>query len=228
MAKTSRNPELVRSVGKYSRSAMYKRRGVWAIKAKNGGKLPVHPKQEKPAEEKSRAPRFYPTEDVKQPKKKHIVLRPTKLRSSITPGTVLILLGGAFKGKRVIFLKQLTSGLLLVVGPYKVNGVPIRRVSQKLVIATSTKLDISSVDLTPFKLEDSYFAKTEKKAKKGESEFFDEEKDDEETVPEEKKEAVKAVDALLLPLIEKVPQLGDYLKSRFSLKSGQKPHEMIF
>merc|ERR1711907_863553 len=54
-----------------------------------------------------KSPRFYAPEDVKAPLAKKATNKPTKLRSSLTPGTVLILLAGHFKGKRVIFLKQL-------------------------------------------------------------------------------------------------------------------------
>ena len=71
---------------------------------------------------------WYPAEDKKRDVRKKQPKKP-KLRSSIEPGQVLILLSGRFRGKRVVFLKQLESGLLLVTGPHKVNGVPLKRVN---------------------------------------------------------------------------------------------------
>ncbi|KAF3442615.1 hypothetical protein FNV43_RR16531 [Rhamnella rubrinervis] len=223
----SRNPDLIRGVGKYSRSKMYHKRGLWAIKAKNGGIFPRH--DSKPAAENppQKPPKFYPADDVKKPlvnKRKH---NPTKLRKGITPGTVLIVLAGRFKGKRVVFLKQLSSGLLLVTGPFKINGVPLRRVNQSYVIGTSTKVDISGVNVEKF--DDKYFAKVEEKKKqKGEGEFFESEKEEKKLLPQEKKDDQKAVDAPLLKSIEAVPDLKTYLGARFSLTSGMKPHELVF
>ncbi|XP_021893724.1 60S ribosomal protein L6-1-like [Carica papaya] len=226
-AKVSRNPDLVKGIGKFSRSKMYHKRGLWAIKAKNGGVFPHHDPKPKAPAPVEKPPKFYPAEDLKKPLVNKRKPKPTKLRASITPGTVLIILAGRFKGKRVVFLKQLSSGLLLITGPFKINGVPLRRVNQSYVIATSTKVNISGVNVDKF--DDKYFAKVvEKKKKKGEGEFFEAEKEDKNVLPQEKKDDQKSVDAALIKSIEGVPDLKAYLAARFSLKQGMKPHELVF
>ncbi|CAB4020719.1 60S ribosomal L6 [Paramuricea clavata] len=233
----SRNEPLTKGIGKYSRSAMYKKRALYKRK-KTGVKKDVKEDAKTKVKEiggdknggtrtvpVQREPRYYPTEDsrVKLPNRKKD--RPTRLRSSLTPGTVVILLAGRHQGKRVVFLKQLDGGLLLVTGPYKVNGVPLRRVPQSYVIATRTKIDISGVDL-PERLDDDYF-KREKKQRKRTDEMFEEAKE-ERTVSDERKEDQKSVDEQLAPLISDEAHLKNYLKTLFSLRKGQYPHEMIF
>jgi large subunit ribosomal protein L6e len=100
------------------------------------------------------------------------------MRRSITSGTVLILLAGKYRGRRVVFLKQLPSGLLLVTGPYCFNRVPFQRVNQRDVIATSTKLGLKGID--SHRLCDSFFkvddipaedAEIEKEMKKARGKF---------------------------------------------------------
>ncbi|XP_038977149.1 60S ribosomal protein L6-like [Phoenix dactylifera] len=112
-------------------------------------------------------------------------------------------------------------------GPFKINGVPLRRVNQAYVIGTSTKIDISGVDVEKF--DDKYFTKeNKKKTNKSESEFFDTEKEVTKALPQEKKDDQKFVDAQLIKAIEAVPDLTAYLGARFSLRAGMKPHELVF
>merc|ERR1711970_593963 len=196
------------------------RTGVWK---KDGSTFKKVVAIEKKSTGKS--PRFYAPEDVKAPLAKKATNKPTKLRSSLTPGTVLILLAGHFKGKRVIFLKQLPSGLLLVTGPYGVNGVPMRRVNQVYVIATETKIDISSVDVS--KYDDSYFKGAKKEKKSGSDSVFKEEAGKKELSADYLKNQ-KAMDSALTPIIAKTKDLEAYLKAHFSLKDGDRPHLMKF
>lgn len=73
----------------------------------------------------------------------------------------------------------------------RLNGVPLRRVSQAYVIATSTKVDISSVTI-PESINDSYFAKTKAAKNTKEGEFFGEGKE-KKAFPEEKKSEQKVI-----------------------------------
>lgn len=172
------------------------------------------------------APKWYPSADSAVPKQSRKVARPQKLRASIVPGTVLILLAGRFRGKRVVFLKQLEDNTLLVSGPFKINGVPLRRVNSRYVIATSTKVAVDSVDVSKYNV--AYFAREKgSKVKKSEADFFNDEIPQKE-IKAERVADQKTVDAALLAEVKKTPLLKQYLSSSFTLSSGEKPHLLKF
>ena len=141
------NPYLAPGIRRYGDNRMRKARGT-----------SLH----KPRKVIHKSKRFFPADIKPRPLKRYHPNYTPKLRSSITPGTVLIVLAGRFRGRRVVFLRQLKSGLLLVTGPYKINGVPLRRINQAYVIATKTKVaDLSSIDTSD--IDDSMWKKKQSK-----------------------------------------------------------------
>jgi len=218
----TRNPELIPGVRKYGRAIQSQKSQTYK-KAKLGAKGKQIAKKVPAA--KVGEPKFYSAEDVRVPLKSHHKIHPAKLRKSIQPGTVVILLVGRFRGKRVVALKQLQpSGLLLVSGPYKVNGVPLRRVNPSYVIATSTRLDVSKVDVKA--INDTFFARAATKPKK-DGEFFDKNEAKVE-ISAARKDANKKVDTALRAIIKATPNLAHYLNAKFTLTKGQCPHLMKF
>jgi len=211
-------------VNKYSRSASIKRSGKWRFFGKGADGKKNAPKAQNTLA--ASASKWY-TAPTRKPRRQRRRKKATKLRSSVTPGAVLIVLAGRFRGKRVVFLKQLASGLLLVTGPFKINGVPLRRLNQAYVIATSTSVSLDGVAVGSH-IDDAYFARTkdvDAAAGVAEGEFFASEKKTVE-VAQGRKDDQKSVDSALLANISKVPALGAYLNAKFSLKKGQAPHEM--
>lgn len=214
----SQQSEIARGINRLSRSKMIKLKGRFKHFGKGGDK------KTKAAPAKEETSRFYPAEDTHKPYNRNFRPRPTKLRASITPGTVLIVLSGRFRGKRVVFLKQLESGLLLVTGPYSVNGVPLRRLNQAYVIATSTSVDVGSVDVSA--INDDFFARQADAAPSREAEFSA--ATHKAIVSDARKAAQGPVDAAIEAAIAGTPLLKEYLKAKFSLRTGQFPHAMRF
>mmetsp|Transcript_84898 Transcript_84898/g.168531 ORF Transcript_84898/g.168531 Transcript_84898/m.168531 type:complete len:186 (-) Transcript_84898:149-706(-) len=161
---------------------------------------------------------------IKKDKSSKKYKTPAKLTKNITPGQVLIILAGRWRGKRVVYLKQLESGLLLVTGPFKVNGVPLRRVNQRYIIATSTKVNLGGADFSA--INDDFFGKTkEAKKKKTEGAFFAAQTEKPDLSEEYKEKCRKTEDPVLKAL---TPDVKEYLKCPFALTRKDFPHDMKF
>lgn len=176
---------------------------------------------------------WYPADDEKGLiKRKRNVPRASTGRKSIQPGSVVILLSGVSRGRRVVVLKTLASGNLLVTGPYAINGVPLRRVNPAYVIATSLKVSLegvnANVDDTFFKNHRLYTKNELKNASETRLKKVDESNKAAEKWRADLKTIQKSIDSKLVENIKKVSHLQGYLDTRFTLTNGTRPHELKF
>ena len=127
-----------------------------------------------------------------------------------------------------MFLKQLESGLLLVTGPHKVNGVPLKRVNQVYTLSTSVKVDVSKVDVSS--ITDKTFTRDNKTRKADDKAFFAEGAK-KKVVNADRVAAQKSVDSAIIAAVKaqnQQPLMRKYLAARFSLTKNDKPHAMQF
>merc|ERR1719208_369390 len=129
--------------------------------------------------------------------------RRTRLRKSMVPGRVGVVLIGRYTSKKVVFLKQLESGLLLCAC---MNNGAVRRFPQKWVLSTQQQVALSGGD--------------------GDESFFEKDSSNS-AVPAEFQNStdslIKAVDSCVGDKYMKM-----YLKARFTLEKGVAAHEMVF
>ena len=168
---------------------------------------------------------WYPVSDLKR----HFIRKckapkPSHIAAPLTPGQVVIILSGRFRGRRVIFLKKLESNLLLVTGPYKYNGVPLKRVNAAYVLPTNTKLKLGEVA----KIVDDKFFNRVKIERKKEEDFFEDAKKKKDRITENRKKMQDEVDIAVKKAVDEVPMMKEYLRNRFALKNGDTPHLMKF
>jgi len=251
-----RNFALPGGVLRHSKGRMFHHRGAWKLK----NRKVVSAEEKKKALKASRKPKVvvkkiggeknggtrvvvlkkarkhYPTEDRPKLKRtchqKPFKFHTRNIRKRLVPGTVVILLASGHRGKRAVFLKQLSTGLLLVTGPFSVNGCPMRRINQTYVIATSTRVDISSVKI-PEHINDQYFKRDKPKRSRAPvvgGEIFDK-KPEAYTVSDERKKDQAEVDKQLVAAIRastEASALKHYLATPFCLRNKQYPHLMKF
>ena len=169
---------------------------------------------------------WYPVSNLKSHFKRQCKApKASHISAPLTPGQVVIILSGRFRGRRVVFLKKLESNLLLVTGPYKYNGVPLKRVNAAYVLPTNTKLKLGAEVAKG--VEDKYFDRVDIK-RENEKDFFVDDKTKKERISSEKVKMQNDVDTQVKKAVDEVPMMKEYLRNRFALKNGDKPHLMKF
>lgn len=105
------------------------------------------------------------------------------------------------------------------------NGVPLRRLNQAYVIATSKQVNIGGVSFDD--VTDAFFARAKTAAAEGEEAFLTAETATKKVeLPADRLAKQSAVDTALVKNLSSTERA--YLRSKFTLRNNQRPHDMSF
>ena len=180
----------------------------------------------------NKAKTWYPADDEKSHfKRSRLQCKPCKGKA-VEAGSVVILLSGKHRGRRVVVLKSFNNNTLLVTGPYCINGVPLKRVNRAYVIVTSTKVALggvnTAIDEKFFKSFNKYRPCELKNASEARKKKVEELKKAQVDWKDSAKKLQGEVDKALCENIKKVEEMKGYLRTRFTLYNATRPHELKF
>jgi large subunit ribosomal protein L6e len=159
-------------------------------------------------------PRYYLTKDVRRKllaKNLSVSMWGSCVQAS-HPGTILIILTGRNRGKRVVFLMQLSSGLLLVTGHLSLNWVPLCCIEQTRNLSSAAWKSPNTLLTLQEEAEEAQ-APGRRGLRHREKEKYE--------ITEQSKIDQKTVDRQILPKIKAIPQLQGYMRSVFALTNGR-------
>ena len=118
--------------------------------------------------------------------------------------------------------------VLLLIGPYRYNGVPLRRFNRTYMILTKTCVNISKVKVSSIKMK-LFRRKMIKTSLKKNRKFVS--KATKKPIIRRCKELIllqKSIDDSVCESVRKIPHLKQYLQSHFTLTNKDRPHMMRF
>lgn len=87
----------------------------------------------------------YNTEDVSKAERDYILKhtpKPRTQRTDLSAGNLVVVLEGAYTGKRVVFLQQLANNLALVSGISSLNGASVFKIDEMYLLKLSTSVEL--------------------------------------------------------------------------------------
>lgn len=144
----------------------------------------------------------YNTEDITEEERKFVEKHaaPKRVpRVDLTPGDIVVVLEGAYTGKKVVFIKQLPECMSLVSGISSINGVSAFKIDERYLFKLSAKVDLpSSISIDA-------------------SNVFESKMNEPEKIDAEPSKQEAELEKSILAVVSKIPYMKAYLAEQFKV-----------